>query len=36
MNTHEAMLIFAERYSRAMIAAGIAWIVLWAVLVIAP
>ena len=33
MNTHESMLIFAERYSRAMIATGIAWIVLWAALV---
>jgi hypothetical protein len=33
MNTHEAALIFAERYMRAMIATGIAWIALYAWLV---
>jgi hypothetical protein len=32
MNTHEAALIFAERYTRAMIATGIAWIALYAIL----
>jgi hypothetical protein len=29
MKTHEAALIFAERYTRAMIATGIAWIALY-------
>ena len=33
MNTHEAALIFAERYFRALILTGIAWIALYAWLV---
>ena len=33
MKTHEAALIFAERYIRALILTGIAWIALYAWLV---
>jgi hypothetical protein len=33
MKTQEAALIFAERYIRAMLATGIAWIALYAWLV---